>query len=129
MTTLHDRLEAAVRARLSVAREASRDLTPSDWYSVSDLANDHSQGGAGLTDFDAEFIAANSPDRIIRGCERDLKVLARHAAVDPYGYGDPGRHCKTCRTNIGPVRHPCNEIRDLAEEYGITEVSDGGEST
>jgi len=68
----------------------------------------------------ATFIAANDPPRIIRDCQRDLKVLARHNR-------EPGVLsawvCRRCR----PVRRgPCAELLDLAEAYGIEEAPNDG---
>ena len=126
MTTLHERIEAAVRERMAVAQAA----TPGPW-SVDDhtyaetiyAGDDHTAVIAGgrwggeasvfHSTEDAIHIAANDPARILRDCERDLKVLERHAPA----YEIPGRW--VCRSRCKPV--PCPELVEMAEAYGITE--------
>lgn len=61
---------------------------------------------------DFEYIALESPVAVLRHCERDLKVLQRHGVsylCDDCG--DP--MCAECGHG------PCDEIRDLADAYGI----------
>src|SRR5438552_3806378 len=105
--TLHDQLEAAIKERLAVAQAA----TAGPWISASNtgrkdgiaLVGALASRGTGravavLADadvrqrhLDAKHIAANGPDRIVRDCERDLKVLARHKP----SHGD-SRECNHC---------------------------------
>lgn len=122
---LHEQLLAAVNARLEVARAA----TPGPWTTqgVGDFGwSVHFEGGMprGVETEDnrqgrddADFIAANDPATVIRHCERDLRVLERHAPIT----GGGGTHlwCDHCDT----TEWPCDEIRDLAAAYG-TEVDD-----
>jgi len=135
---LHESIKAAVEQRLAVAQAA----TPGPWRLIwrnQDLAllgRDHANADvmssvaewaygirpwvqADIDDCDiddATFIAANDPDRIIRDCQRDLKVLARHAPMSPVG-----RYvgCADCYDDSGSRSWPCDEIRDLAEAYDI----------
>ena len=70
---------------------------------------------------DADFIAANGPDRIVLDCERDLNLLARHA---PRHVPLVGALCGDCSTTeysavLRFVEWPCAEICDLADEYQI----------
>lgn len=82
-----------------------------------------------LYDHDASFIAANDPATVIRHGERDLKVLERHHAVardgSPVWASFDGTAWCWCCTGMDAGRPmvggawPCDEIRDLAEAYGI----------
>lgn len=131
--TLHESIKAAVEQRMAQAQAA----TPGPWFAATDypqmVATQRLAERRDVTDIpddevwlisttlsnwpteDAQFIAANDPARIIRDCRRDLKVLARHA---------PG-NANYC-SHHGSIRYPCDEIRDLAEDYSIpTEVAGG----
>lgn len=78
---------------------------------------------------DFAHIAANDPAFVIRQCERDLKVLERHAPEEVRHR--PGQEvrfidCSSCFIEGedyddygGPADYPCIEIRDLAEVYQI----------
>lgn len=123
MSTLHDQLEAAIKERLAVAQAA----TPGPWERREDAIVGGDVSGLGVPNVvssmgyegpqevaDLAHVAANGPDRIIRDCERDLKVLARHRPM----IGDP-RWCVWCTRESGIESvTPCVEIRDLAEAYG-----------
>jgi len=132
MADLHERLTAAVEARLEVARAA----TPGPWAPdhpwLSDVVNSALLGavadcsvGTGYRAQsleDARHIAAHDPATVIRHCERDLRVLRRHKVchgLDPAYCPHPQFNaCHRCAQN-----HPCDEIRDLAEAYAV-EVGD-----
>jgi len=74
---------------------------------------------------DAQFIAAENPAFVLTQCARDLKVLERHS--------DHGGRCTECMewcecqegTYVddcacrGNRPHPCPEIKDMADVYGI----------
>jgi len=128
--TLHEDIKAAVERRLAAARAA----TPGPWAArtgypqcvVSPLWREGEPEDSPYVwlisttltdkpDVDAEFIAANGPDRIIRDCQRDLKTLARHVptGLESYASGRPD-DCMSCSE-----RMPCDEICDLADDYDI----------
>lgn len=81
---------------------------------------------------DADLIAAEDPAAVLRQCERDLKVLARHAAGDPKG-GDDTVACAGC-THINFSAWecwsawPCIEITDLAAAYAIPVDATAGQT-
>lgn len=86
MSDLYTALEAAIRARLEVARAA--DLTGLDsWYSVSDLVKEHRFGGAGLSNIDAGYIALHDPADAIRRYAADLEILDRYRRLNAEGEG------------------------------------------
>jgi len=140
--TLHDRLEAAVRARLSVAREA----TPGPWVAdptgtvaaQADLVDDMLTWPNGPSEVaecyrserpteradNAAHIAANSPDRIIRDGTEDLWLLSLH---QPHPNDVRNGFDPECTCGYWQQR-TCPNVLSLARRYGITEVSDGGES-
>lgn len=122
VSDLHERLTAAVNERLEVAQLAQA----GPWHigNVVDPTtpcNVHTFPGArGVADgvpwLDAEHIAANDPATVIRHCERDLRVLERHAPS-----GDrTATWCNVCMGELGDsLDWPCDEIRDLATAYGV----------
>jgi len=119
VVTLHERIEAAVRERMAVAQAASPGpwrLDP-DFDDVFAVDDERCAEAYALTGRQqratAAHIAANDPARILRDCERDLKVLERHAPA----YEIPLRW--VCRSRCKPV--PCPELVETAEAYGITE--------
>lgn len=142
MSTLHERLETAVRERLALARAA----TPGPWsqpYEVVGEPGDDGwwilNGAAGTDEHavavtlpynpraeaDARLIAANGPDRIVRDCLEDLDVLTRHS---PGSYIsrllDHKPTCVQCsQTNESAWMYyrtyPCPDVRSLARRYQI----------
>jgi len=72
--------------------------------------------GLNVDDADAAHIALNDPARIIRDCERDLRVLERHKpSPDPEDDGV----CEWCMDYHDQYpTYPCDEIRELRDEYG-----------
>lgn len=145
MSTLHEQLQAAINERLARARAATVgpwivDHDGEDWWLLGGgaylSAEEHGIASSfelnRRAEADIAFIAANDPARIIRDCERDVKVLARHepnvfppAVAERFG-GDPW--CGVCRLDPASATWPCPEIVDLAEAYDITEApttSDG----
>lgn len=64
---------------------------------------------------EGRHIAANDPAHVIRACERDLRVLRRHAATDN------GECCRRCcpgdHARRERVPFPCVEITDMAGVY------------
>lgn len=110
---LHDQLEAAIKERLAVAQAALAVWPEPDFYASRPQWFAH--------------INANGPDRVIRDCERDLKVLMRHGPARRLG----GTH-EICAHDWADSdgwlsMWPCAEIADLAEAYGIEapSTSDG----
>lgn len=150
MTDLVSRLRTAITARLELARRADGDCAVGGgaWtYEDTDFGpviciegetawsrecnatvwqcEDEADGCPDLARAwraEARHIAANDPSFVIRACERDLRVLDRHALVCDAGDDE----CKTCLTDLGvfgdqavPVAWPCPEIRDLASVYSV----------
>lgn len=130
--TLHERLEAAIRERLAVAQAAGGQAWKTSMVSLYMNGNEDGairpvSGGpfviqgrfvGGI----ATHVVANDPARIIRDCERDLKVLARHQPAY-----EGSRECGHCELggsdDIGDANRPwpCPEITDLADAYAIAE--------
>jgi len=118
---LHESIKAAVEQRLAVAQAAAGWGHPPWRYAPLSMNYDGIMGARGehvmtfahhlepVVDVVA-FIAANDPARVIRDCQRDLKVLERHAPGNA-NYCSHGPHAS--------IRYPCVEIRDLAEAYDI----------
>jgi hypothetical protein len=57
----------------AMARDA--DLGEAEWYSVRDLERGHREGGAGLNDFDARFIARHDPSGVVRDVEAKRLII------------------------------------------------------
>lgn len=124
MPDLHERLTAAVNARLEVARAAAV-----GWDSAVRIQLNHDFVDAPLADAIVAYLDGNDPATVIRHCERDLMVLERHV---PSGSQRPVQ-CEFCawlchsRSGLGcddpDAPYPCDEVRDLAAAYGI-EVTD-----
>jgi hypothetical protein len=134
VSPLHERIETAVKQRQAVAQAA----TPGPWQAFGDsvaapIDQCNCAGGGewphepgcgqeqivyNTRELDATFIAANGPARIIRDCQRDLKVLERHVASPAFTERPV---CLTCRRPGYMMIEllPCPELRDLAEAYGI----------
>jgi hypothetical protein len=74
---------------------------------------------------DAHHIGANGPDIVLRRCETDRRILARHTP-QPNGTGfEDGWQCQTCSVDGGDgyqylVPYPCPTVEDLAHAHGIT---------
>ncbi|MER6492707.1 DUF6221 family protein [Streptomyces griseorubiginosus] len=74
---------------------------------------------------EADHIVTHDPDTILRRCEADRRILARHAP-QPNGTGfDDGWQCQTCSQDGGDgyqylVPYPCPTVEDLAHAHGIT---------
>lgn len=124
--SLYERLLAAVAERRRLAQEA----TPGPWtvnegddyHCVEHLGDGHSVAEVqpcddhpGRVAPDATFIAANDPARILRACDRDAKVLQRHAPKKPLGNWIGCIFCDDERAEAWP----CDDARDLAEEYDV----------
>lgn len=137
MATVDDlisRLTAAIDEREKLAREA----TPGPWTVDAvwhdraavepavaawvDFTVGHDPYGTALRKTDAEHIAANGPDVVLRGCAADRKILARHETKIQRcsGHADSPHKadcfdCAYCDTQYWP----CLDLRDLAERYEI----------
>ncbi len=74
----------------------------------------------------AEHVVRNDPNRVLRRVARDRKLLERHKPVE-MAYGNIRCHqCREDHTEFGeydnvsqPVRWPCDDVRDMAEDYEI----------
>ncbi len=108
-TGLHTQLDEAIRARLELARAV---IAFGPYEATLGV---HSKA---LSDALTALIVANSPATVIRLCQRDLRVLERHAEL-PDSWGS----CAWClgADPRGPalVDYPCIEVRDLAVAYGL----------
>ena len=133
-TDLPTQLRDAITAKLELAR-AVHAVDPGSWrlhldrhtrWWILDPTGDQlAEVGAQQ---DAAHIAANDPASVIRGCERDLRILDRHTLLDL-----PSKHIfcpPDCRG--GDCRHcgidwPCPDVVDLAYDLGIPtkEETDG----
>jgi hypothetical protein len=125
MSTLHDLLEAAIKERLAVAQKAAfANLPPWRWGPISvryDGLIDALNGIVlELTKRDihrdsAAFIAANGPDRIIRDCTEDLRLLSQHEPdeADVLRGLDP-----ECACGHG-LNRECPQVLSIGRRYGI----------
>lgn len=108
-------LSSALDKREELAREVA--LAPdATWYTVADLTT-MTEATLVINSFDAPFIAANSPEWVLRDCEAKRRVLARH-----YAYG---AFCDGCGFDSqGDYRYlltQCPELADLAASLGVPE--------
>jgi hypothetical protein len=103
---LHTRLTAAVNARRGLARA----VIAFEPYTAT-ISNNTSQA---LGDAVAAHLRANDPATVIRHCERDLKVLERHAPEERFAQS--GVWCAYCgRTEL----RDCIDITELAAAYEV----------
>lgn len=140
MTDLHERLVAALTARLEVARAA----TPGPWYALANGSVTHAgheeslhgsrwgmyvvaSTGAHSTrkpsDPDAAFIATTDPAAEIRRVEALLRVVALH--VDEHlcqTIKDGGMFEDELVTALFRDSESCPTLRDLAAGEGIEET-------
>jgi hypothetical protein len=83
---------------------------------------------------DAEFIADNGPDEVLRSCAADRETLERHRPVLYHGrFSEDERDCddmcdhdgqpmvcRTCRDYAGdPEDAPCPDLLTRARAYGV----------
>lgn len=146
MSTLHERIEAAVRERLALAQAA----TPGPWSQPYEVVGEPGNGGwwilNGATgtdehavavslpynpraEADARFIAANGPDRIVRDCLVALDMLRRHSRgtyISPLDDEPTCEHCTHSNESAWMCyrTYPCPDVRSLARRYQIP--MDGG---
>jgi hypothetical protein len=70
-------------------------------------------------------IKVNRPEAVLRRCEADRRILARHEP-QPNGTGfEDGWQCRTCSVDGGDgyqylAPYPCPTVEDLAHAHGIT---------
>ena len=117
VTDLHTKLRTAIEARLALAQALG---VPGD-YNV--------QISGDLAVPLVEYIAANSPDLIIRACRADLDRLERHKSFDQpdWSVGQGGftapacEYCELTSNDGDPLSRdwPCAEILSLAEVYAV----------
>lgn len=129
MSDLHAALLEAITARKTRA-QIVHEAEPGAWnlmlkqgkYWVADANGDRLAEVATLAD--ADLIVNENPAAVLRQCERDLKVLARHRPrLVP---GAVGVQCDTCEPP--DWRWPCIEITDLAEAYAIPVDATAGQT-
>ncbi|MFF8299572.1 DUF6221 family protein [Streptomyces globisporus] len=92
----------------------------SDWVAFTGAIDDEPTQSAA----DAKHIAAHDPDAVLRRCNADLRILARHR-LDPnfpyetacYGCGTYGDLDLPNTDNL----NDCPELLDLAHAHGITD--------
>lgn len=137
LAPLHERLAAAVRLRLAIARAAC-DGDSGEWFAgdkwnvyraEDEAAHDLDYRGEenrlvvyGNVKDQSSHIALNDPAWVIRECDRDLRVLERHVdtAVGSRFPDQEGGYCQGCNANFREEyaeEWPCPEIRDLAAVY------------
>ncbi len=110
-TGLRTQLDAAIRARLDLARAV---IAFGEYQ-----ASIHSTHPKALCMALTAHVIANDPTTVTRMCERDLAVLERHGKA----YGDTSdatwermAFCDWCGQGL---LWPCPEIKDLAVAYGL----------
>lgn len=138
MTTLHERLLAAISERERLAREA----TPGPWHqswsydadehgNADDSTEKHGVMGPDARDpedrtwetvvadglpreADAAHIAANDPATVLRECDAWRRIVERH-------YPLPSSRCCACFSGYDPRKAPwpCDDIRDVAAALGV----------
>lgn len=120
---LHSALLEAITARRERAKAATEgpwaiDHDGEDWWLLGGGVERSAEEYGIASSFelnrhaeaDIRFIAAESPDAVLRQCARDLRVLERH---EPDVEG-------LCWHSGGVIEFwPCDEVRDLAEAYGL----------
>lgn len=144
MSDLVDRLLAAIQEREDVAREAEQMGLGGEWFSIVAAGS----GDASVESHKAlvvppanwiEFnrhIALNDPDSVLRLCQAHRKIIDLHKpdTWDDYSDADVndfqpverlfcpkcamGESCSCCLNREDRV-WPCEEIKILAEGYGI----------
>lgn len=132
-------LDRAITAREQVARSASAGSWTATGIGEYGWTVSAPNGALFETDdsdqgrFDAEYIAVNDPESVLRRCAADRKLLAGHKPVQgsgfnpddddtPGAYGDIASACASCGTyDEYAVRFPCHVVLTLAEGYGWTE--------
>lgn len=120
-----DRIEAAVR---SAEKDHGRNWA-SSWHAPTDsfellddlgtvVASDLLPGSVGL-------LALHDPAAVLRRCEADRRILARHR-LDPDAFWAEAAMCEGCGTE-GEMGYPvtenlndCPELLDLAHAHGLT---------
>ncbi|MFD3999841.1 DUF6221 family protein [Streptomyces rubiginosohelvolus] len=75
---------------------------------------------------DADHIAHNDPDAVLRRCEADRRILARHTPQHDGTAFPDGQQCRTCSQDGGDgyqylVPYPCPTVTDLAHAHGYVE--------
>ncbi|GGU62704.1 DUF6221 family protein [Streptomyces lavendofoliae] len=134
MTDLHGWITQQVEQVESVARRASDCATGSRWEGIgSVLVTVPEDGTAGPDIAEATFhsyddalahAALHDPAAVLRRCEADRRILARHT-LDPDQHAFPGA-CQGCGTDdwglpIVEDLTDCPELLDLAHAHGITD--------
>ncbi|WP_234341957.1 DUF6221 family protein [Streptomyces sp. NRRL F-4707] len=134
---LHEWIEGEIRQR----EEAARDATAGPWFAEHPEASWGEEKDAEIIGqgkllavlayernghLNADHIALNGPDYVLRRCAADRKILAAHPyttdVLNPsYGPHTAGFGCETCHDwdGITEGRGNCDTILALAEAYGL----------
>ena len=81
---------------------------------IRDLANAGTVAYVGKDDPAGVHIELHDPANILRRCEADRRILARHRAWPGSDY------CEACDTDLTTHLNDCPELLDLAHAHGIT---------
>lgn len=132
LTSLHDKLESTILTRQKLALAC----TPGPWRgepisvhmngsAVSQIEGENRKVVAKTTFWrsaDLAHVVINGPSNTIRQCERDLRVLQRHAIVSVHTNIGELDACKHDWANgdgwVTP--YPCHDMQDLAHAYDVT---------
>ncbi|MFI6643916.1 DUF6221 family protein [Streptomyces sp. NPDC050504] len=114
-------LHTWITQRVNAVEELARDRAAADRRHPRD-------GVAADRDTDADRIVRNAPLAVLRRCEADRRVLARHGPDPDTMAWDA---CAGCGTDEWDVPHvdninACPELLDLAHAHGITQEALAG---
>jgi hypothetical protein len=132
---LLEKLEAALAQTEQIARDALDDArwearwVDREYMEYEPLVGYRDELGTVATGMRAEqaiHMAHNDPKRVLRRVARDRKLIARHRPVEMAFGNVRCFHCRDDHTEFGeydnvaqPVWWPCDDVRDLAEDYEI----------
>jgi hypothetical protein len=138
---------AYLRNGLARAEALAQAATPGPWFAHTHDWNDHEfaadigtsptpgpdqaanvvghgwESGGVVEQHDADFIAANSPDAVLRRVQAERAVLALHEPVESeYADGDGVERssvdCAACDNGGSSWTYPCRTVLLLAEAWG-----------
>lgn len=111
VTVLDDYLECPECKGLGVNLRSVEAYDTSHPYLLAHLVTHQNEE---IKPIDALQILANAePVTVMRHCDRDLRVLQRHVAV-------VDSSCAFCSADSSYISWPCDDIKDLAEAYGMS---------
>lgn len=126
MTDLRDKITAAIDRAEQVARATADVHDIPEWTAMAgvqgwDVLIDDPKHryiiAIGASEEEALHIVLNDPAAVLRRCAADRRVLERHRTPAAVPIEDPGPY--TCVACAGLAVWPCDDIRDLADRYGI----------